>query len=335
MQDVLRQSGIAKNGDQGGVIPEITIRHFLDLLNPTYKVKGKSGKVQEKQAEPYEVGKLIDMIISRKSRKLTKVIDKNGTIRQVLANLFKTFGKEGERIFRKIVSAGNYQKNGAAVGKTELALAMFFSDCKLPDKHGDIQLAVKDGSRAIEIKGSAAVITNRITRSNRFEIGTSWKQYGSHIKNISKDIVSEINLSEVNPTDKKKMGEALQRRLALIDDKLSKEHKEVPEESWTALKFAMLFGALFRAYAQITTNKKGDPNGGFDEMWIFNTEDDLGNNKESALLDSRLVKIQANESTFWYNDGIRILNSLKNQGIDVQFQSAHDSGQGGFKAIFA
>ena len=81
MQDVLRQSGIAKNGDSGGVIPEITIRHFLDLLNPTYKVKGKNGKVEEKVAEPYEVGKLIDMIISRKNRKLTKVIDKDGTIR--------------------------------------------------------------------------------------------------------------------------------------------------------------------------------------------------------------------------------------------------------------
>lgn len=116
------------------------------------------------------------------------------------------------------MSAGNYQKNGAAVGKTELALAMFFSDCKLPDKHGDIQLAVKDGNRAIEIKGSAAVITNRITRSNRFEIGTSWNQYGRYIKNITKDILTELNLTEIDPREKKRMGEALQKRLALIDD---------------------------------------------------------------------------------------------------------------------
>ena len=211
---------------------------------------------------------------------------------------------------------------------------MFFSDCKLPDKHGDIQLEVKDGNKAIEIKGSGAVITTRITRSNRFEIGTSWKQYGSYIKDITDDIISELKLNEINTAEKKKMGEALQNRLVLIDDRISKQHKGLSEEAWTSLKFAVLFGAMFRSYAQITTNKKGEPTGGFDEMWIFNTDDDLGNNKESALLDSKLVKVYAKSSPNWYDDGIRVLNSLKKQGIDVQFQSAHDSGQGGFKAMF-
>jgi hypothetical protein len=108
------------------------------------------------------------MILGRKNRNFCKLFlgdDNNKTPREILDRVFKREFRgrldEAYSIFRKIVRAGNYKKNNAEVGKSEIALALFFGDCSLPPKKGDICLSVRGEDTAVEMKGANAVITNR------------------------------------------------------------------------------------------------------------------------------------------------------------------------------
>lgn len=84
-----------------------------------------------------------------------------------------------------------------------------------------------------------------------------------------------------------------------------------------AAKFKVLFGALFRSYADgKTTSKKARKTNkapGFDVMLILNTQ-------SANPLTQTAVKVHPDKSNKnWYQDGIRILNHLLNNNIDVSF----------------
>ena len=335
VENVLKESGIAAYGDNGGVIPEIKIRHFLDLLNPSYKTKVGS-KTVEKQTSEYDIKTFIDMILSRKDRNFSDYIGKNMKLGTIIDRVFHDFGDGAREVFRKIVSAGNYQKNGSAVGKAELALAMFFSDCKLPRKKGDIQIEAGGKGKFIEVKGASAVITSRMTKSERFPKNGNtmeWSSCSPSLKSVPASVIKALKpqINAATPPT----GEGLFNCLATIDNEFKKLNKG---DNWgvkaaDALKFAFLFGALFRTYSSLTLTKKNDLKSGFNEMWIFNTNDDLGDSK-SNLLDATVIKVVPNQNASWYDDGIRILNLLLQKKVDVTYANAHGETQYGFKAIF-
>ena len=68
---------------------------------------------------------------------------------------------------------------------------------------------------------------------------------------------------------------------------------------------------------------------------IFNTDDNLGTNvNDSKMLSAKIGKISVPKVRDWYKNGISVLKSLQSQNIRVQFGTAHDSNQGGFKVKF-
>ena len=92
IQTILQKSGIATNGDKEGVIPEIKIRHFLDLLqDDTWTtMTGKLVAGSKRKHEPvahtkkYDIGLFIKMILARGSRKLSGHLEKGVTFGRIL-----------------------------------------------------------------------------------------------------------------------------------------------------------------------------------------------------------------------------------------------------------
>ena len=170
-----------------GLEPAIRASKFLDLLSPYQKEKvndiGPSGEklktthTQEvkmvdkngKLLKEYDVKTFIQMLETRKGRKLAPKLRTGITydLGKILSDSIKATNKNGGdldinqtiEIFRKIVNQGGYSKNNAQVGKGEIALAMFFGDCSLPNKKGDISMNGKN----VEVKGNSAGITERTT----------------------------------------------------------------------------------------------------------------------------------------------------------------------------
>lgn len=89
----------------------------------------------------YSIPIFINMVLERKKRKFSNYMDDirngsgNNTLKKILDDMFAKEFKDPERknealeIFRKMVAAKDYLKNGSAVGKSEIAFAMFFGDC--------------------------------------------------------------------------------------------------------------------------------------------------------------------------------------------------------------
>jgi hypothetical protein len=150
IQTILQKSGIATNGDKEGVIPEIKIRHFLDLLQDdtwttmTGKLVAGSRRKHEPEihTKKYDVGLFIKMILSRGSRKLSSLLKKDITFGDILNHTMSKLGNKDDvgAMLRKIIRVDNYKKNNTNVGKAEIALALLFDDCSLPSTHGDICL---------------------------------------------------------------------------------------------------------------------------------------------------------------------------------------------------
>lgn len=185
LEEALKSSGVEDNGSSSGVIPKIKIRHFLDIL---YDVE---------TGTTHDVGTFIKMITGRNNHNLSKLIyssKDNVSIGDIIQNKFKaTFGKDVQKaydIFNKVIKVDNYSKNGTNIGKAELALALFFGDCALPESQGDIVLTIgKHVGAAIEVKGTDAVFTNRTVLFK-------------DINRLSWSDIKDINSSEFGLDDK-------------------------------------------------------------------------------------------------------------------------------------
>ena len=144
------------------------------------KVKELPLKKADKNFE-YDIATFIKMLETRKDRTLADRMT-TGTI-QDLKNILKGAIKDSIpecdekmtnmvlEIFRKIVNQGGYTKNNSSVGKGEIALAMFFRDCRLPKTKGDIEMTSFDGepSKKVEVKGADAGITDRTVLKARIK----------------------------------------------------------------------------------------------------------------------------------------------------------------------
>lgn len=208
-------------------------------------------------------------------------------------------------------------------GKAELAMAMFFSDCKLPNDKGDIRLIVdgKDGD-SLEIKGNGAVITDRETK-NKELMKMKWGEIKGDANKVSNDDILDITIGE--GTKVRDMDVKIKKNIEIIRDAIDEKYGDsLPRNVINAIKYKITFGALFKNYSTIsyTSGKSESPklNNGFNMMVIFNTDDDAGQlTKESKILNSPLIKIVPGLSDNWLDDGERILNQLDSLGINVSY----------------
>lgn len=196
--------------------PAIRASKFLELLSPEYftreeipdeereeggpksrlvpKLKRVSGSKEGPEYE-YDINLFIDMIFDARGKKSKRNLGdyvfnskRAYTVGEILNGMFKGERKdEMIEIFRKLVPANNYLKNGAGVGKTEIAFAMFFGDCSLPKGNGDIALKLKSETSNVEMKGTSAVITNRLIGVDK-ALQQGWKNF--------KEVANPNNMSE-------------------------------------------------------------------------------------------------------------------------------------------
>ena len=125
--------------------PSLNERNFIQLIS-----QGSEQSIQQ-------YSKFIDMIVGRSTRKIAPLLRKKGaeelSFGEFLKPIFKT--QEELDIFERVVNQPGYKKAGGGdVGKAEIALAMFFGDCRLPSDKGDIRL----GRENIEVKGQGGTI---------------------------------------------------------------------------------------------------------------------------------------------------------------------------------
>lgn len=118
-----------------------TISPPLDSSNFFKLIESKGDSIED-------ISTFMDMILTRNSRKFATIIQEmkrdDATLGDAIHTAFsQTHFKDKEdqvmNIFREVVSRDNYKKNSTAMGKAEIAMALFFGDCTIPDDHGDIQ----------------------------------------------------------------------------------------------------------------------------------------------------------------------------------------------------
>ena len=317
IQTILKESGIEKNGSNDGVVPEIKIRHFLDLLQEDTWVTKDGPKIDSRRhaevthTKQYDISLFINMILGRKSRNLADKLSTQTTLGSILdstiINSFKGKKEQAYELIRKIIRVDNYKKNGSNVGKAEIALALLFDDCSLPSTHGDICLKIGKESQAIELKAMNAAISNRTIRYPDLDM-RRW----SYIKTIKakqpkgfdiKKIMKTINLK--SPSITSDIGKAM-----TLIDKVKYPSKEGDE--WKlATKFKLLFGALYLSYAngavKTRTLKSGETKttvkGGFDKMMFINTGDKNDaklTGSDSPILTTPVVIVTPDKTADWY-----------------------------------
>ena len=81
---------------------------------------------------------------------------------KVFKNKDETFKNKISDLFQKILNMNQYKKSGGAVGKAEIAMAMFFNDCRLAKGKGDIEIA----GTPVEVKGEGGAITMRLPKDS-------------------------------------------------------------------------------------------------------------------------------------------------------------------------
>lgn len=154
-----------------GLKPPPKLNNIIQLLLPEqYKVgRGKGVEIKEKV---YDINVFIDFVTNRKAlprfngywSKLTtdKPISMGAIFQRVFKDKDETFKNKISDLFQKILNMNQYKKSGGAVGKAEIAMAMFFRDCRLAKGKGDIEIA----GVPVEVKGEGGAITMRLPKDS-------------------------------------------------------------------------------------------------------------------------------------------------------------------------
>lgn len=248
------------------VNPKITQSNFIQLI------QDKWGNIEDSSLSTEiidDTNLFMDMILTRKNRNFASLITKkNVTLGEAITLAFKDVSKDDPsrvekvlQIFEEIVKRDSYTKGigQTNVGKAEIALAMFFGDCKLPE-HGDIQM----GNKLIEVKGAGGTITPRMGQRSWLAYGTdksaSWKKYSDRVKNKN-EVNSLLTQVGVNPDE---------LEFSNISDVIAKIEKAKRKQKsmvgkLESLKFAVIFAIMFNNY--VTKEK-------ISCFWLFNTAKD-------------------------------------------------------------
>lgn len=94
--------------------------------------------------------------------KPNKPMSMGAIFQKVFQKKNETFRNKISDLFQKILNMNQYKKSGGAVGKAEIAMALFFKDCRLAQNKGDIEIA----GRPIEVKGEGGAITMRLPKDS-------------------------------------------------------------------------------------------------------------------------------------------------------------------------
>lgn len=359
-----------------GLEPAIRASRFLELLSPFYKTKEKQKTVSKRidrvdkstgEKLEYDISSFMKMLETRKTRNISNYLKDDGpyNLKNILTNAIRSTNRNQDsddiapamtmEIFRKIVNQGGYSKNNAQVGKGEIALAMFFNDCSLPEKKGDI---VINKQTKVEIKGNDSGITERTTitdkllnmtyedalalmRGHQSEIQDAMKRckkerdefknaaraqkqikrsWLAKMINVFDDIIFEQGAEQ---EQKKEMPNAKPQRKGEEINEARNANSESSGKDWRhGLLFQILFGMLATVYFNT-----------FDFMLILNTDDNLNvANKDSVLFNSQMVKISMPKEGDWFENGKKVLNNLSKWGLTIRYENR--SNDGTFKAIF-
>ena len=360
-----------------GLEPAIRASRFLELLSPFYKTKEKQKTVSKRidridkstgEKLEYDISSFMKMLETRKTRNISNYLKDDGTynLKNILTNAIRSTNRNQDsddiapamtmEIFRKIVNQGGYSKNNAQVGKGEIALAMFFNDCSLPDKKGDI---VINKQKNVEIKGNDSGITERTTITDKLlnmtyeDAVALMRGHQSEIQEVMKKCKKERdefkNAAQAEKTIKRswlaKMidvfddiifeqgTEQEQKKNEMPDVKPQRKGREVKEarnansqSSGKDWRHGLLFQILFGMLATVYFNT-------FDFMLILNTDDNLNvANKDSVLFNSQMVKISMPKGGDWFENGKKVLNNLSKWGLTIKYENR--SNDGTFKAKF-
>lgn len=135
-----------------------------------YKVgRGRKAELKDKV---YDINMFIDFVTNRKtlpefksyfdSLRPNKPLSMGTVFQKVFQKKSETFRNKISDLFQKILNMNQFKKSGGAVGKAEIAMALFFKDCKLAKNKGDIEIA----GRPIEVKGEGGAITMRLPKDS-------------------------------------------------------------------------------------------------------------------------------------------------------------------------
>lgn len=154
-----------------GLKPPPKLNNIIQLLLPEqYKVgRGKNAELKDKV---YDINMFIDFVTNRKnlpefksyfdSLKPNKPLSMGAVFQKVFKDKDDSFRDKISDLFQKILNMNQYKKSGGAVGKAEIAMALFFKDCRLAQNKGDIEIA----GRPIEVKGEGGAITMRLPKDS-------------------------------------------------------------------------------------------------------------------------------------------------------------------------
>ena len=339
---MLADSGIQSSASTKGVLTEIKAKNLIDIV--AKKVDGTS-KIDYDSINPQFMKKFIQCIIGRKDRFFKKFIPSG--INKVDGNgIKKTIGSSNLSIFNTIIATNSYMKNGSACGRGEIALALFFNDCFLPDKKGDISLLdddhsnmdIRSSAKKIEIKGKSACITKRISTDIPSD----------SIKHLSNNSLNYNMLKNIfNSIDSIDDGNSLEENDDIMNEDREKKKLDKPEKNKSKIGVSEKINTIndvkriiysteflssstyWKANLSSLIKKMSETNiknkeqlmfailfgclwehykVEFDTMLIWDTDD---------FVDYNMVAINPPEGTDWYSNGLFVLKKLSELGLSL------------------
>ena len=323
----------SKNAKQGEDPVEVGFKKLNDVgqelqksnlvsVNPPIDQTNFIQLIQDRWESIEDSSLFMDMILTRKKRSFAGLIGNKElpTLGDAIQFAFRSVSKNKGKmekvieIFKEIVRKDSYTKGkgGTNVGKAEIALAMFFGDCKLPD-HGDIQM----GEKLIEVKGAGGTVAPRIGQKDWLVSGptktTRWRDTaGNQVRSKSEmmRLLKELNVTEPLTLDN------INSVLRQVDKNKGLGKKVgIDQVKIQSLKFAIVFGILFNSY--VTKER-------ISCFWLFNTMLDRATKDMSELLSTPIIQMDmkpASKEVQWDN----AFQFLNNKNIDLIYKTRENN----------
>ena len=107
----------------------------------------------------------------------------------------------------------NFKKNKADIGKGEVALVMFFGDCRFPEGNGDVEVT-GDSNIKIELKVNNGVISDRFQSK---ELTSGWSDLKSVKVPSNNEVWKIMNLKSINTNNIVLKGDYKKELPTLVD----------------------------------------------------------------------------------------------------------------------
>lgn len=320
--------------------PPFGVKDLIDIFKP--KNDNKNGENSDDYNFSKKVNSFLDMIKGRDRRKFYGIIENNFngaainktkySIKQFITGTIKPKNVDADdiiEIFQKILTTSAYKKsNIQSIGDGEIALAMFFGDCSLPEGNGDITITSNGGKESIEVKGLGGDITKRTELCTNELKNQTWSGLqGDYKEEFNAQLFNYIKLNNHTNPDSNSLKSWITQLDKLFpngksDNKVPSELNGLTYKNLLAFKFVLLFSSL------LTMNSNSDKNNFSKFLFLNSKKDNLDGGMMVIDVSKDAVKKDANGN--WFEFGLTILNKLVSSDLELKFASAHGS-QFGFK----